>query len=89
MATSEGASSLQTESLLFKQTSQQKNHTLAMMLECTCISRSEKEGVLRCTSSVIISITRLASVVPRTTTLGYTSLPSPAPHLQVASEAVL
>ena len=51
------------------------NHTLAMMFEFTCINKSENEGHFRIASSVIISITRLASDDPLTTTLGYTSRP--------------
>ena len=41
------------------------------MLEWICIKKSEKDGRFRIASSVIISMTLLASVVPLTTTRGY------------------
>ena len=50
--------------------------------------KSEKEGALRTASSVIISMTRLASVVPRSTTRGYlTTLPHS--YLQIIAVARL
>ena len=66
-----------------------------MISEWTCMRKSEKEGWLRTASSVIISMTRLASVVPRSTTRGclrvlrhsYLQI-VPVARLQVAHQCV-